>query len=91
MPGRRRDRVATWIELLAAYVRARLVRAGVARSGYAAACLLCRQPASVAMTALAIDATFALAALPIEVRRAGLDRDPGWVPAGARTLRFHFE
>jgi hypothetical protein len=33
---------------------------------------------------------FALAELPIEIRIAGLDRDPGWVPAAGRFIAFHF-
>jgi hypothetical protein len=28
--------------------------------------------------------------IDIAVRRAGLDRDPGWVPWLARTVRFEF-
>jgi len=34
---------------------------------------------------------FALAGLPIELRIAGLDRDPSWVPAAGRFINFHFE
>ena len=26
-----------------------------------------------------------------EIRMAGLDRDPGWVPAAGRVISFHFE
>jgi hypothetical protein len=38
-----------------------------------------------------LDAHFSLAAHPIELRLAGLDRDPGWVPAGGRTIYFHYD
>jgi hypothetical protein len=38
-----------------------------------------------------IDVTFCLAAHPIEIRIAGLDRDPGWIPAAGRHVEFHFE
>ena len=32
-----------------------------------------------------------LAELPIAIRLAGLDRDPGWIPAAGRSVAFHFE
>jgi hypothetical protein len=28
--------------------------------------------------------------LPLQIRFAGLDRDPGWVPAAGRFITFHF-
>ena len=33
---------------------------------------------------------FSLEQLPVRVRIAGLDRDPGWIPAAGRDLRFYF-
>ena len=47
--------------------------------------------AQVHVTATRIDVRIPLSALPIEVRLSGLDRDPGWVPAAGRTIRFHFD
>lgn len=38
-----------------------------------------------------LDVCFALQHLPLAVRLAGLDRNPGWVPASGCDLRFHFE
>jgi hypothetical protein len=38
-----------------------------------------------------LDAHFSLAKHPVELRVAGLDRDPGWVPAGGRSLYFHYD
>ena len=72
---------------VAAYVRARLALA----LGVAAA----RRPAARAAAARAratspttrVDVVSALADLPIEVRLAGLDRDPGYVPAAGRVAR----
>jgi hypothetical protein len=29
--------------------------------------------------------------LPLSIRLAGLDRNPGWVPASGCDIRFHFE
>ncbi|HUD27872.1 MAG TPA: hypothetical protein VMQ93_03305 [Novosphingobium sp.] len=37
-----------------------------------------------------LDVHFALARLPLSLRIAGLDRDPGWSPAEGRDIRFHF-
>lgn len=33
---------------------------------------------------------FSLEQLPLAVRIAGLDRDPGWIPAAGRDVRFYF-
>jgi hypothetical protein len=53
--------------------------------------LLCRHRAEVAVSAAAVDVRLSLAELPLAVRFAGLDRDPGWIPAAGRSLLFHFE
>jgi hypothetical protein len=53
--------------------------------------VLCRHRARVFVTATRVDVVLSLDELPIAVRIAGLDRDPGWVPAAARTVAFHFE
>lgn len=51
---------------------------------------VCRHDAHIYMSASAIDVHLSLSGLPIEIRRAGLDRDPGWIPAAGRAVRFHF-
>jgi hypothetical protein len=33
---------------------------------------------------------FPLAGHPLPLRIAGLDRDPGWLPAAGLAIRFHF-
>jgi hypothetical protein len=38
-----------------------------------------------------LDLHFPLAELPLAVRLAGLDRDPGWIPAVGCDVRFHFD
>ena len=38
-----------------------------------------------------LDVSFSLHQLPLAIRLAGLDRDPGWLPASGCDLRFHFE
>jgi hypothetical protein len=45
----------------------------------------------VTVTATHLDVFFSLADLPIAIRLSGLDRDPGWTPAAARFIAFHFE
>lgn len=52
--------------------------------------LLLQRPADLWVSATRIDAAFDLASHPIEVRASGLDRDPGWIPAAGRDVRFHF-
>jgi len=46
--------------------------------------------AVVHVTAIDVDVVSDLADLPIEVRLACLDRDPGFVSSAGRRLRFHF-
>jgi len=53
--------------------------------------LLVRRPARVHVSSAAIDVSYSLAELPIEIRMSGLDRDPGWVPAAGRAIGFHFD
>jgi hypothetical protein len=45
----------------------------------------------VLVTDTRVDIVIQLAEHAIEVRLAGLDRDPGWIPAAGRDVRFHFE
>ena len=73
------------------YVRARLQRAlGIADADELAH-LVCAHQARVCVTATHLDIFLALETLPIAIRFAGLDRDPGWVPAAGRYIAFHFE
>jgi hypothetical protein len=52
--------------------------------------LLLQLAAVIDATPSRVDAEFDLSGLPIAVRLAGLDRDPGWIPATGRTVLFHF-
>ena len=80
-----------WLHWLMPYVYARLQRAlGLAETEDASP-KLCKHDASIAMTTTNIRITLSLAELPIEIRIAGLDRDPGWVPAAGRFIAFHFQ
>jgi hypothetical protein len=79
-----------WVALLAGYARARLARA-LGRPPERVAAVLLRRRARVVVTPAHVDVVLSLAELPVEVRLAGLDRDPGWVPAAGRDVRFRFE
>ena len=84
--GRGRDR---WLNLLGLYLSARLARAlGV--DAVDAPDLICRHPAVLEARDGALDIHLALADLPLVVRIAGLDRDPGWIPAVGLKPTFHF-
>ena len=80
-----------WLCRHVPYVQARLMRA----LGYSIeerlSLVLFRHRARVRVTETHLDVHFALADLPIEIRIAGLDRDPGWVPAAGRYVKFHYE
>lgn len=52
--------------------------------------LVARHAAHVHCSASAIDVRLVLAGLPLPLRLAGLDRDPGWIPAAGRAIAFHF-
>lgn len=82
--------IARWLAWLVPYLRARLQRAmGVEAEELARS--VCEHSARVAVTATHVDVMLSLAELPIEIRYAGLDRDPGWVPAAGRFITFHFD
>ena len=84
-------KVRRWLSRLMPYVRARLCLALGLESHHDIATMLCRRYARVRATDTHLDVFFGLADLPLEIRFAGLDRDPGWVPAAGRFITFHFD
>jgi hypothetical protein len=46
---------------------------------------------TIVVTPAHVDVHFILETHPIEIRIAGLDRDPGWIPAAGRHVAFHFD
>lgn len=71
-------------------LRARLALAlGLPARAAVARCLWL--PARVQARAERLDLHFSLNSLPISLRLAGLDRDPGWLPAAGSDIRFHFD
>ncbi len=49
------------------------------------------EPAILYLTRTHVDVVFSLDQIRLDVRRAGLDQDPGWVPALGRVIAFHYE
>jgi hypothetical protein len=47
--------------------------------------------ARVLVTRSRVDLLFRLDQIALPIRRAGLDRDPGWLPDFGRVIRFHFQ
>ena len=87
----RKRALRRWLGWLMPYVRARLDAALCTENGVNAGRLVCACRARLRVAATHLDAHLLLADLPLEVRLAGLDRDPGWVPAAGRYIRFHFD
>ena len=83
--------VRHWLSLLMPYVRARLCQGLGLESDQNIAPMLCQRYARVRATDTHVDVFFWLADLPLEIRFAGLDRDPGWVPGAGRFVTFHFD
>jgi hypothetical protein len=77
-----------WVSRLARYADARL-RIALDTGDVERA--LIRKRARVFVTPTHVDIVLSLAELPLEVRFAGLDRTPGWIPAAGRFVSFHFE
>ena len=76
-----------WINNLARYLAARLKRA---LDNPDAVAITCTQPGRITLDRDRINIHFPLADHPIALRFAGLDRDPGWVPAAAHFIEFSF-
>ena len=49
-----------------------------------------RRPGEVHAGPARVDVVFPLAAADVSIRMCGLDRDPGWIPAAGRDIRFHY-
>ena len=79
-----------WVACLARYLQARIGRALGEKSGRAAVVVTCRQPGRITREHDRIEVHFPLADHPIALRLAGVDRDPGWIPAAGRFVEFRF-
>lgn len=79
-----------WVDSLARYVEARLARALGSTDSAEAVETLLRRPGTVRLDDGQIEVAFALDTHPLAIRLAGLDRDPGWIPAAGRAIGFRF-
>jgi len=86
-----RTPIDRWLGWFVPYAQARLRHALGNPAPGTEADRLCRHRARVLVAGDCVDIVLVLAELPIEIRLAGLDRDPGWVPAAGRFIAFHFE
>lgn len=80
-----------WVERNCHQIDKRLTAALAVTDPEALHTMVLNDIAQVETGALRVDVHFNLATHPIELRIAGLDRDPGWVPAGGRSIYFHYD
>jgi len=86
----RRDRLARWVPRLVCRINRRVACAlGEPAEGATARRLLCH-PARVYVTEAHVDVMFDLESLPVDIRLAGLDRNPGWIPSAGRIVTLHY-
>jgi hypothetical protein len=88
---RARSRTARWMGWLLGYLHARLARSLGVEPDADVSTLVCYHDADVACSLATVDVYLSLVALPLPIRVAGLDRDPGWIPAAGRRVSFHFK
>ncbi|HEV8430879.1 MAG TPA: hypothetical protein VGQ41_23455 [Pyrinomonadaceae bacterium] len=81
----------SWLLDLLPYIKTRLPQALGINDDVDLGEMLLHHHAKVVITPTHLDIFFALATHPIEIRFAGLDRDPGWVPAAGRFIAFHYD
>ena len=79
-----------WWKNLTEYLQKRLLQALNLKTKEEIGEILLARKARVKVTATHLDVTFSLADLPIEVRLAGIDRNPAWIPAAGKFVNFHF-
>lgn len=78
------DWLAGALPLAQDYLAARLEQPGA----IAAAIV---EPATLYLTQTHVDVVFTLEQIRLDIRRAGLDRNPGWVPELGRIITFHYQ
>jgi hypothetical protein len=80
--------LAAWVEKMSAELEERAAAALGVRE--LAVPFLCTRPGRLALSPTRLDAIFCLAEHALSIRMAGLDRNPGWVPAAGRVIEFHY-
>ena len=81
--------IEAWLDMLVPRIISRLAVA-LAIDEAAVPALLLRRDARVTLSLSHLDVAFSLDDLPIAIRLAGLDRDPGFVPAAGLDVRFSY-
>jgi hypothetical protein len=84
------DAYSRWVARTAEYVGTRLRLALGTRVSATAARILLRRSAVIVADSERVDVRFSLSDHPVVIRAAGLDRNPGWIPATGRTIAFQF-
>jgi hypothetical protein len=79
-----------WLKHLLTHVRARVALALGCDRLDEVPTLLCCHAGTVHVTPTAVNVALSLDALPVAIRIAGLDRNPGWIPAAGRSIYFDF-
>lgn len=79
-----------WLACLARYIETRLMRALGSQDRASAVASLLRRHGTVRIDDARVEVAFALDTHPLAIRLAGLDRDPGWIPAAGRSIGFRF-
>jgi hypothetical protein len=91
LPHRRSRRaLGRWMQYTILYLEARLARALGDGASAAIPTIVCRHSARLVVRATVVEIHLSLADLPIQIRLAGLDRNPGWIPAAGRSVVFYF-
>ena len=81
-----------WLALVLPFVRFRLGQAlGLDDPATELDAALLLRPARLQLSATHLDLVMALDTVSIPARRAGLDRDPGWLSDFGRVIKFYFE
>ena len=79
-----------WVEWIYEIISLR-VDCSLAGQGNAGLGALVRERARLEASSTRLHVFYSLAEHPIAIRLAGLDRDPGWLPAARRTISFHYQ
>jgi len=87
-PGACPPRLRRWAGAVAPAVRRRLALALDGSEDVATHLMV---PARLYLTSSHVDVVLSAQDADLRVRAAGLDRDPGWLPAYGRVVYFHFE
>jgi hypothetical protein len=80
-----------WLDWFTPYARARLARAMGVEQVEEVGEVLCGATARIFVSATRLDVMMSMEEHPVAIRLAGLDRDPGWVPAAGRSVHYHFD